>query len=208
MQPVEDPTIALSSALVATTPSFIWPDARRAAPPPEVAASFAAYTPNLLPLATTPDTPEPLPEVKKPAMPAPEPVEPRIAVPVPFWVTSSALPVLLVVRLVLDVPALFAWPRMKLPPAAPATTPDTTRASPTATTVANRVRARKLVMPPLHSPRSVSRPPEGGCPLPSHHHTSVVWCSEGWFRADSRSCGAVARIDDDRAGSTPIRALD
>ena len=94
-------------------------------------------------------------------MPNPEPVEPRIAVPVPFWVTSSALPVLLVVRLVLLVPALFAWPRMKLPPAAPATTPDTNSASPIATNVANRVRSRKLAIPPLPLVAQVPATAEG-----------------------------------------------
>ena len=55
----------------------------------------------------TPLMPVPFWAVKKPAMePAPT-AEPRSAVPEPFWVTSRAVPVELVVRLVLAVPAAF-----------------------------------------------------------------------------------------------------
>ena len=45
-------------------------------------------------------------ETREPVEPGPT-AEPRSAVPLPFWVTNRAVPVLMVVREVFEVPALF-----------------------------------------------------------------------------------------------------
>ena len=195
LAPVTKPRTAFVSSLEAMTPSFClpllaWP--RRSFIGTVIAGVDAISIlgrDNARHTGTRPGREEP-------GDTGPEPVDPRIAVPVPFWVTSSALPVLLVVKLVLAVPALFAAPRMKLPPAAPATTPDTNRASPIATNVANGLRARKLDMATSPLPTQCQATAERRHLLPSPHHTSAVWCSEGWFRFK------------DRVRPTCIRALD
>ena len=82
---------------------------------------------------------------------------------------------LLVVRLVLLVPALFDWPRMKLPPGA-GDQPDTTRASPTATTVANGVRSGSWSCH-LSTPHAVRRDRRKAAPAAesSSYECGVVW---------------------------------
>src|SRR6187551_1130571 len=63
--------------------------------------------------------PVPLEAVKKPAIEPGPTAEPLSAVPLPFWVTSKAVPVLVVERLVLAVPAeLVVLPRMSGSPEA------------------------------------------------------------------------------------------